>query len=139
MYKQVDNRHSRFLLAELTKDTTSQWDLIAAAVEEANIRYHGLVGKKIAKMRGRPMVTFKKMSRNILQGIEYGEDTAEQIKRIDWRRKAAGDHTVMGNRLINIARRMKANARNKGESERSKKMTNSMAILWKPIASRPKR
>lgn len=60
MDKRVDNRHSRFLHAELTKDTTTQWDLIAAAVKEANIRYHQLVGKESDRVRGRSKVSFKK-------------------------------------------------------------------------------
>ena len=56
----------------------------------------------------------------MLQGLECEEDTEEQVKRIGWLRKTAGDPTVTGNRLINIAWKMKANARNRGESERVK-------------------
>ena len=81
MDKQIDNRHSRILHAELTKDTTTQWDLIAAAVEEANIRYHGLVGKESSKMRRRSKITFKKQIRNVPEGIEYAEKTAERTPR----------------------------------------------------------
>ena len=129
MDKHIDNRHSRFLHAELTKDTTTQWDLIAAAVEEANVRYHGLVGKESSKMRGRSKTSSKKQSGNVLEGIEYAEDTAEQVKRTNWLRKAAGDHTVMGKSMQVTTVSAKG----------SRGVTNSMAVPWKQIASLPKR
>ena len=50
-------------------------------------------------------------TRNVLQGIEEEEDNAELVTRAEWLRKVAGEHTVMGNKLISIARRMKTNAR----------------------------
>ena len=60
MDKQVARRASRFQYAALMRDTTTQWDLVAAAVEEANISYHGLAGRDATKMRGRSKITFKK-------------------------------------------------------------------------------
>ena len=46
MVKQVARRTYRFEDAAMQLDTTTQWDLVAAAVEETNINYHRLTGKK---------------------------------------------------------------------------------------------
>ena len=40
MDEAVEKRHYRFEQAVLLEDTTRLWDLVAAAFEEANIRYH---------------------------------------------------------------------------------------------------
>ena len=60
MDKQVARRVSRFQYAALMRDTTTQWDLVAAVVGEANINNHGLIGRDATKMRGRSNNTFKK-------------------------------------------------------------------------------
>ena len=91
--------------------------MVAASVEEANINYHGPTGRDATNMRGRSKITFKK-TRNILEAMELEEDNVEQVHRISYFRKAAGDHTAMRNKLINVARTMKANARNKEEHEK---------------------
>ena len=80
----------------MQKDTTTQWDLVAASVEEANINYHGLTGKNATNMRGRSKVTFKKAVRNHLEGMGLEEENIENDVRLTWLRKVAGDDTAMG-------------------------------------------
>ena len=46
--------------------------------------------------------------------MEQDEENIENADRLTKFRKVAGDHIAMGNKLINVARRMKVNARNKG-------------------------
>ena len=53
--KQVARREHRFQDAAMRKDT--QWDLVAAAVEVANIDYHGLAGRDATNMKGRSEIT----------------------------------------------------------------------------------
>ena len=114
MYRQVDRRKCRCEDAALHKDTTAQWDLVAAAVEEANIICHGPSVDEATKMRGRPNTTFKKCVRHLLEGLGQDEESSEHVDRLTNPRKAAGEHLAFGNKLINVARRMKVNARHKG-------------------------
>ena len=58
--KHLGKREFRLLQAKAKKDTDRQWQLIAAAVEDANIEFHLLEGKDAKKMRGRSKVTFQK-------------------------------------------------------------------------------
>ena len=58
--KHLEKREYRLLQAKAKKDTDRQWQLIAAAVEDANIEFHLLEGKDAKKMRGRSKVTFQK-------------------------------------------------------------------------------
>ena len=51
MDKQVARREYRFQDAAMRKDTTTQWDLVAAAVEEANINCYGPIGKDATNMK----------------------------------------------------------------------------------------
>ena len=118
MDKQVARRASRFQYAAPMRDTTTQWDLVAAAVEEANISYHGLIGKDFTKRQVKDHLQTK--CENILAGIQVDEEIAEKVQRTTWLKKAAGDHTAMGNKLINVARRMNVNARSKGEHDKVK-------------------
>ena len=46
MDEQISKRRYRLLQAQVAGDTTIQWDLIAAAMEEANIDYHQLKGPR---------------------------------------------------------------------------------------------
>ena len=87
-----------------------QWGLVAAAVEQANIEYHELKGREAKKMKGRSKITFNNFTKNILQGIDERDDNDELATRADWLSKTAGEHAAMGNKLINIARRMEVNA-----------------------------
>ena len=98
--------------------------MIVAAVEQANIFFHNLTGKDAKKMKGRSRITFKRKTRNVLQGIKEDEN-AEMATRADWLRKVPGEHAAMGNKLINIARRMKANVRQKGSSNKMEETASS--------------
>ena len=60
MDKQAAKRIRRFRDAAMRKDTTTQWGLVAASVEEASINYHELTGRDATTMRARPNTTFKK-------------------------------------------------------------------------------
>ena len=98
-------------LARHSKDTTRMWDLVAAAVEQANIQFHKLQGKDAKKMRGRSKITFEKQVKNMLQGTEGEPDETEFVTRANWLRRLAQEHAAQGNRLINVARRMKVGAK----------------------------
>ena len=87
--KQVARRACRFRDAAMREDTTTQWDLVPASVEEANIHYHEVIGRDAIKMRGRPKTTFKKTIRNFLEGMELEEDIAEKMHSISWLEKTA--------------------------------------------------
>ena len=63
MDKHLTKREYRLRRAVEQRNTTTQWDHIAAAIEDANIEFHGLVGAEAKKMKGRSRTTFqKKMS-----------------------------------------------------------------------------
>ena len=49
--------------------------------------------------------------------MELEENNTGKVDRLTWLRTAAGDHTALGNKLVNVARRMKADARNKEAHE----------------------
>ena len=50
--EQIEKRQHRIALAQAQKDTTRQWDLVAAAVEQANIEYHKLQGTEAKTFKG---------------------------------------------------------------------------------------
>ena len=49
----------------------------------------------------------------MLQGMETQEENADLVTRVKWLRETVGHHTKLGNKLINVARRLIANARDK--------------------------
>ena len=55
-------KHREFMFEHwvFLRDTTMHWDLIAAAVEDANIEFHKLTGKDAMKMKGRSKVAFQR-------------------------------------------------------------------------------
>jgi len=108
MDEQEEARRHRFAYAHEARDTTMIWDLVAAAAEQANIIFHNLQGKEANKMKGRSKVCFRNSTRNMLQGIEEGEQDNHFAAKANWLRGLAQDHAAQGNRLTNIARRMKA-------------------------------
>ena len=110
MDDQIEKREWRFKEAALQQNTTRQWQLIAAAVEEANIIFHKLTGREATKMRGRSKVTFRSKTKDALKGMERSEDHENEVEYAKWMQKQAGEHAKLGNKLINTARRMKANA-----------------------------
>ena len=111
---QLEKRKYRLMEAEIRKDTTMQWDLIAAATEEANIQYHNLQGREATKMKGRSKLNFKKKTRDSLEGIEADDGNLEQVSKAKWLRQVAAAHTKMGNKLTNVARRMKTKHKGQG-------------------------
>ena len=62
----VEKRYYRFEQAVQLKDATRLWDLVAAAFEEANIRYHELSGKQDKKAQGRSRIAYQKSERNVM-------------------------------------------------------------------------
>jgi len=67
MDKHLEKRKHRLQAAAINKNTTRQWDLIAAAAEDANIEYHQLTGVEAKKMRGRSRITFQKVETTTLR------------------------------------------------------------------------
>ena len=97
MDKQIDKRKHRLRHAPANKDTTTQWDLLAASSEEAVIDFLQLQGKEASKMRGRSKVVFKKKGRNTLEGMEDQDDSEDLVNRAKWLRQLAGYHSKLGN------------------------------------------
>ena len=110
MDEQIEQRQHRLKHVEHSKDTTRIWQLIAAAVENANIAFHGLQGNEAKRMQGRSKITFRERGKDILQGLEEECCDDDLAARADWLRTIADEHAAQGNRLTNTARRMKANA-----------------------------
>ena len=100
-------RERRLTYAVKLKDTSMQWDLIAAGVEEGVIEFFKLKWKEATKMKGCSKITFSKKSKRLLKGIEEEDSNADLVSRASWLRTAAGHHTKLANKLINLARIMK--------------------------------
>ena len=60
MDEQLEKRKYRLMEAEIRSDTNMQWALIAAATEEANIKYQNLLGRDATTMKGTSRLNFKK-------------------------------------------------------------------------------
>ena len=103
----MERREHRLKHAVKMKDTSTQWDLIAAAVEEAVVKLFKLEGKEAKKMRGRSKITFNEKTKMLLKGMEEDEENADIVSRATWFRAAAGCRTKLANKLINVARYMK--------------------------------
>ena len=108
MDKHLNEREFRLKKAVSMRNTTMQWDLIAAAVEEANIELHGLTGKEAWKMSGRSKITFQKKQNDILQSDDAQDDNDDFDNKVKWLKKIAGQHAKLGNKLIATAKRVKA-------------------------------
>ena len=61
----------------------------------------------------------------MLEGMENRGANGEEVVEVVWLRKQAEAHTLLGNKLTNIARRMKANARNKEDPTKCQLLTVS--------------
>ena len=103
----MGKRKHRLNYAVKLGDTSMQRDLIAAGVEEGVIEFFKLEGKEATKLKGRSKIIFTKKSKRLLKGIEDDESNADLVSRASWLRAAAGHHTKLANRLINLARMMK--------------------------------
>ena len=116
----IEDRSNRIETSQLQKDTDRQWDLIAAAVEDAIINDFNLEGAQATRMRGRSKVAYRDEDREILRGIGHQEDKQESDS-IQTLNKLAGIHATQGNRLQNIHLRMKsAQARNHNNTNDTK-------------------
>ena len=122
MDEQMEKRQYRLKHAQEAGDTTTQWDLIAAATEEANIDYHQLKGREATKMRGRSKVVFQKKEKNSLEGADIEEDKAAWCfaTKAGWYRQTAGQYNRLSNKLTSIARQRKVGAKN-GSGQRTKR------------------
>ena len=136
--EQIRDREQRFEYAIFTKNTTRIWDLIAAATERANIIFHKLQGTKEAtKMRGRSRISFADDTRNLLQKQEVDAEGDEFETRANWLRGLADDHTIQGNRLTNVARRMKASASLPTNTDKKLATKCIITIRWMLTLSKP--
>ena len=115
----IERGKARLHLAAHDRNTGLQWDLITAAVEQANIEFHGLKGKEAKKMRGRSKVEFMKEETGLTRELQEGEGEEELKTRAEWLRAMSHDHAEMGNKLINVARRMKSMAMNKHDKAKA--------------------
>ena len=79
MDEQVAKRKYRLMQAQEAKDTTRQWDLIAAASEDAIIAFLNLQGRDATMLRGRSRITFKNKVRNCLEGAEADDENAPMV------------------------------------------------------------
>lgn len=68
MDEAIEKKKHRLAYAVNIKDTSSQWDLIVAGVEEGVIDCFGLEGKEATKMKERSQITFNKKSKGLLKG-----------------------------------------------------------------------
>jgi len=91
----IEKKKHRLSYAVRIRDTSMQWDLIVAAVEEGVIEFFELKGKEATKMKGRSKITFAKRTKRLLKGIEGEESNADLVSRASWLRAAAGHHTKL--------------------------------------------
>ena len=73
----IEKRKHRLSYAVKLKDTSMQWDLIAAAVEEGVIEFFELKGKEATNMKGRSKITFAKRTKRLLKCIEEESNAFE--------------------------------------------------------------
>ena len=99
------------------KDTVNVRALIIAVVESANIVFDNLSSVEAVEIKGRGKVTLQKRDEKLPNPDREEEPKATTMHISKWREIAA-EHTSQGNRIINVARRVKAIARNRsGDSE----------------------
>ena len=79
---ELEKRQHRLRYAEAQRDIDRQWDLVAAAVEEANIVWHNLTGDEAKRMRGRSKVTFMQDTANVLKQHDKIELSDEKVLRV---------------------------------------------------------
>ena len=116
--QQIEVRKHRLELAVHQKDTTRQWDLTAAAFEAAAIEFHGLTGTDAKRMRGRSKVRFLQQTSDPLDlGKIDKEDNDEISTKANRLKNSANSHSMLGNKLNSMAKRMHANERNRGNKE----------------------
>jgi tRNA threonylcarbamoyladenosine modification (KEOPS) complex Pcc1 subunit len=133
MDEAIKKKKHRLAYAVKIKDTSTQWDLIAAGVEEGVIECFELEGKEATKMKGRSRITFNKKSKRLLKSIEAEDSNADLATRAGWLRTVAGHHIKLANTLINVARTTKsktsseANAKEKHKRNKWKEKKEDIA------------
>ena len=70
-------------------------------------------------MRGRSKITFKHTTRYAFQGVDKQSEQAE-ITRLQMLNGIVAAHTVLGNKLKSIAKRMVTSERNKEDRKKQK-------------------
>lgn len=132
----INQRKHKLAYAVKNKDTSTQWDLIAAGVEEGVIDCFELEGKEATKMGGRSQITFNKKSKRLLKIIDAEEENADLATRAGWLRTVAGHHTKLANRLINVARAMKAKVGSEPKAEAKLRTNEATLKAHKELAER---
>ena len=87
-------------------------------------------------MRGRSQITFNKKSNRLLRSIEAEEENADLATRAGWLRSVAGHHTKLANRLINVARTMKAKAGSESKAEAKSRTNEATVKAYKELAEK---
>ena len=83
-------------------------------MEAAVIEFLQLAGSGAKRLRGRSKVKLINQARDALSLDKAEEKDNEDLHtKAEWLKKSAGTHTLLGNKLSNIAKRMKANERHK--------------------------
>ena len=132
----LERREHRLKHAVKIKDTSMQWDLIAAVVEEAVIEFFKLEGKEAKKVRGRSKITFNEKTKRLLKGMEEDEENADMVSRATWLRAAAGHHTKLANKLIHVARYMKTKTGDGQKATEIKTLSIKTIAAYKEIAAK---
>ena len=77
-------------------------------------------------MRGRSQVKITNMNKDSLNLENVDKDMFEgAVSRVDWLKESASNHTTLGNKLSNIAKRMMASERIKEDTARREKNSNT--------------
>ena len=74
----IGKREHRLKHVVKLKDTSMQWNLIAAGVEEGVIEFFKLEGKEATKMKGRSKITFSKKSKRLNGGRNGRRNTTRE-------------------------------------------------------------
>ena len=67
------------------------------------------------KIRGRSKILFNEVDKQLLQSIDKDDNHMIETKQAKWLRQQAEKHTMLGNKLINVARRIRANESIRGD------------------------
>ena len=87
-------------------------------------------------MKGRSKIIFTKKSKRLLKGIEEDESNSDLVSRANWLRTAAGHHTKLANRLINLARTMK-HKKDDDAAENDRQIVNGRTVnAYKELAGK---
>ena len=77
-----------------------------------------MIGSEAEKMKGRSKIEYRQQEKEALKGIEKIEGREEETTKAKWLRSQTTIHNELGNKLINVAQRMKANSQHRREEEK---------------------